>query len=76
MFQNALFYTFRGVPNALFYKTFYLTSFDQSTEEMTDALPLLYQSGYLTIKKYEPIFQEYTLGIPNKEVRDGLLNSF
>ncbi len=53
-----------------------LSSFDQSTEEMTDALPLLYQSGYLTIKKYEPMFQEYTLGIPNKEVRDGLLNSF
>ena len=52
-----------------------LSSFDLSTEEMTDALPLLYQSGYLTIKKYEPMFQEYTLGIPNKEVRDGLLNS-
>ena len=51
-----------------------LSSFDQSTEEMTDALPLLYQSGYLTIKKDEPMFQEYTLGIPNKEVRDGLLN--
>ena len=52
-----------------------LSSFDLSTEEMTDALPLLYQSGYLTIKKYEPMFREYTLGIPNKEVRDGLLNS-
>ena len=52
-----------------------LSSFDLSTEEMTDALPLLYQSGYLTIKKYDPMFQEYTLGIPNKEVRDGLLNS-
>ena len=52
-----------------------LSSFDQSTEEMTAALPLLYQSGYLTIKKYDPMFQEYTLGIPNKEVRDGLLNS-
>ena len=52
-----------------------LSSFDQSTEEMTDALPLLYQSGYLTIKKYDPMFQEYTLGIPNGEVRNGLLNS-
>ncbi len=52
-----------------------LSSFDLSPEEMTDALPLLYQSGYLTIKKYEPMFREYTLGIPNKEVRDGLLNS-
>ncbi len=52
-----------------------LSSFDLSPEEMTDSLPLLYQSGYLTIKKYDPMFQEYTLGIPNKEVRDGLLNS-
>ena len=52
-----------------------LNSFDQSTEEMTDALPLLYQSGYLTIKKYNPTFQEYTLGVPNREVRNGLLNS-
>ena len=52
-----------------------LNSFDQSTEEMTDALPLLYQSGYLTIKKYNPMFQEYTLGVPNREVRNGLLNS-
>ena len=52
-----------------------LNSFDQSTEEMIDALPLLYQSGYLTIKKYNPMFQEYTLGIPNREVRNGLLNS-
>ena len=52
-----------------------LSSFDLSPEEMTDALPLLYQSGYLTIKNYDPLFQQYTLGIPNKEVRDGLLNS-
>ncbi len=52
-----------------------LSSFDLSPEEMTDPLPLLYQSGYLTIKKYNPMFKEYTLGIPNKEVRDGLLNS-
>ena len=52
-----------------------LSSFDLSPEDMTDALPLLYQSGYLTIKKYDPIFRQYTLGIPNKEVRDGLLNS-
>ena len=52
-----------------------LSSFDLSPEEMTDPLPLLYQSGYLTIKNYNPMFKEYTLGIPNKEVRDGLLNS-
>ena len=52
-----------------------LSSFDQSPEEMTNALPLLYQSGYLTIKKFDPQFRQYTLGIPNREVREGLLNS-
>ncbi len=47
-------------------------AFDQPTENMIDALPLLYQSGYLTIKDYDFISQEYTLGIPNVEVRVGL----
>lgn len=46
--------------------------FDQPTEGMTDALPLLYQSGYLTIKKYDETLEKYTLGIPNNEVRVGL----
>ena len=48
-------------------------SFDQSTEAMEDALPLLYQSGYLTIKGYDTIADTYTLAIPNKEVRTGLV---
>ena len=47
------------------------SAFDQPTENMMDALPLLYQSGYLTIKDYDRLTQEYTLGIPNKEVRVG-----
>ena len=51
------------------------SAFDSPTETMKTITPLLYQSGYLTIKKYDPIFKEYTLGIPNKEVRDGLLFS-
>ena len=46
-------------------------AFDQPTENMVDALPLLYQSGYLTIKDYDRISQEYTLSIPNQEVRVG-----
>ncbi len=37
-------------------------------------VPLLYQSGYLTIKGYEPDFQIYHLGFPNLEVRHGFLN--
>lgn len=47
------------------------TSFDQPTENMQDALSLLYQSGYLTIKDYEPLTGAYTLAIPNMEVRVG-----
>ena len=49
--------------------------FDVSPEQMTSALPLLYQSGYLTIKKYNPILQSYQLDYPNKEVRVGMVRS-
>ena len=37
-------------------------------------IPLLYQSGYLTIKGYEPEFGMYHLGFPNREVKHGFLN--
>ena len=37
-------------------------------------VPLLYQSGYLTIKGFDPRFNLYTLGFPNMEVKDGFLN--
>ena len=47
------------------------SAFDQPTENMQDALPLLYQSGYLTIKDYDSDLQAYTLSIPNQEVRIG-----
>lgn len=46
-------------------------SFDVPTEAMTTALPLLYQSGYLTIKGYDRDAQMYALSIPNQEVRLG-----
>ena len=46
--------------------------FDAATETMTTLMPLLYQSGYLTIKGYDPETELYTLGIPNKEIRIGL----
>ena len=49
--------------------------FDVSPEQMTSALPLLYQSGYLTIKKYNPLFQSYQLDYPSTEVRIGMLKS-
>ena len=47
------------------------SDFDQPTENMRDALPLLYQSGYLTIKDYDRESGMYTLAIPNQEVRIG-----
>ena len=50
------------------------SAFDQPTENMPDALPLLYQSGYLTIKDYDPDIQSYHLSIPNQEVRVGYVN--
>ena len=50
--------------------------FDISPENMTTALPLLYQSGYLTIKHYDPMFGVYTLAYPNEEVEMGMVRSF
>lgn len=49
------------------------SAFDQPTENMQDALPLLYQSGYLTIKNYDFETEVYTLSFPNQEVRVGFV---
>ena len=48
------------------------SDFDAPTETMTTLTPLLYQSGYITIKCYDKKYGSYTLGIPNREVRIGL----
>ena len=53
----------------------FAADFDAPTEAMVSVLPLLYQSGYLTIKDYNPYSTEYTLGFPNTEVKVGLLRS-
>ena len=37
-------------------------------------IPVIYQSGYLTIKDYNPRFRIYTLGFPNQEVEEGFMN--
>ena len=49
--------------------------FDAPTDRLTSVVPLFYQSGYLTIKEYDPQLQIYHLGIPNQEVRIGLMKS-
>ena len=50
------------------------SDFDAPTDAdlMTTLTPLLYQSGYITIKGYDKEYASYLLGIPNKEVRLGL----
>ena len=48
-----------------------LSSIDANS---TDPIPVIYQSGYLTIKDYNPEFGSYTLGFPNKEVEKGFLD--
>ncbi len=52
-----------------------LTRFNASIELLTGPIPLLYQAGYLTIKDYNKNSGLYTLGIPNTEVRVGLLKN-
>ena len=52
------------------------SQFDVPTEGMTSALPLLYQSGYLTIKGYDFIRDVYTLDFPNAEVKVGFMDNF
>lgn len=39
----------------------------------TNPIPVIYQSGYLTIKDYDPEFELYTLGFPNEEVEKGFV---
>ncbi len=49
--------------------------FDAPTETMTTIIPLLYQSGYVTIKGYEKPTKLYQLALPNQEIRVGLYGS-
>ena len=50
------------------------TAFDRPPEAMNTALPLLYQTGYLTIKEYDRESNSYILSIPNNEVRTGFID--
>jgi len=52
-----------------------LNEFNVSPELTDNPIPLLYQTGYLTIKDYDRELDSYTLGYPNKEVRSGFLDS-
>ncbi len=50
-------------------------AFDAPAERMDEPTPLLYQSGYITIKNYDRDTELYLLDIPNEEVRTGLMQS-
>ena len=76
-----------GTPSFLVYqlkKTGYpldaMTTEELSTDTLNsidimdeNPLPLLYQSGYLTLKSYDKEFDAYTLGFPNREVEQGFI---
>lgn len=47
-----------------------LNSVDSSS---TNPIPVIYQSGYLTIKGYDRRFGNYRLGFPNREVEEGFM---
>src|SRR5574344_1848337 len=51
------------------------SEFDAPTEGMTSILPVLYQSGYVTIKGYDRSTDLYRLAMPNKEVTYGLMHA-
>ena len=76
-----------GTPSFLVYqlkKTCYplenMTTEEVSTDTLNsidimdqNPLPLLYQSGYLTLKSYDDRFDSYILGFPNREVEQGFI---
>ena len=64
-----------SVPQDLEGITLPSQAFDAPTEGMTDPVAFMYQSGYLTIKGYDRRLNAYTLGIPNREVEQGLFDA-
>ena len=66
---------FGVAPSQIGGKRLGANGFDAPAEKLTSIVPLLYQSGYLTIKDYNPLTESYTLDIPNEEIRIGLMES-
>ena len=66
---------FNVVPSEIGCGSVQAKSFDAPTENMKNITPLLYQSGYITIKGYNPVSKNYKLDIPNNEIRAGLMES-
>lgn len=51
-------------------------SLTEADSSYISTVAILFQSGYLTIKNYDPLRRRYQLGIPNKEVEEGLSRLF
>ena len=66
---------FNVVPSEIGCGSVQAKSFDAPTENMKNITPLLYQSGYITIKGYNPVSKNYKLDIPNNEIQAGLMES-
>ncbi len=66
---------FRVLPSSLKRMQARASAFDAPTERMRTITPLLYQSGYVTIKDYDDMSQLYTLDFPNREIQVGLFES-
>ena len=66
---------FKVLPSQISRARAKASSFDAATETMTSLTPLLYQSGYITIKAYDAETGIYTLDIPNNEIFVGLFES-
>ncbi len=49
------------------------SAFESYQLDRLETTPLLFQTGYLTIKAYDPEFNLYTLDYPNREVKDSML---
>lgn len=50
------------------------SSFAEYRVEAKNPIPLIYQSGYLTIKEYDKRFGNYLLEFPNDEVKYGFMD--
>ena len=66
---------FHVLPSMLKSNSVIASDFDAPTENMSSIMPLLYQSGYFTIKDYDEMGDIYTLDLPNNEIRIGLMHS-
>ena len=66
---------FNVIPQEIGDRSCIAADFDAPTERMTSITPLLYQSGYITIKDHSSFTGLYRLDIPNREVRIGLMRS-